>query len=61
MELMAPPIELDVEKLVQVIEQHPEGATVEYLEKALHAPRRTPQRRLAALVASGRARAVGPG
>ena len=49
------------EKIVQIVEQHPEGATIEQIEQVLDVPRRTLQRRLAELVASGRARAIGRG
>jgi DNA-binding transcriptional ArsR family regulator len=49
------------EKIVQIVEQHPEGATIEQIEQVIDVPRRTLQRRLAELVANGRARAIGRG
>jgi Fic family protein len=51
----------DVERIVGVIEQHPNGATIEQIEQVVDIPRRTLQRRLAGLVASGQVRAVGRG
>jgi Fic family protein len=45
--------------VVQAVENHPDGATIEQLESAMKVPRRTLQRRLAELVAAGRVRAIG--
>lgn len=59
---LAPPIDPStIDKLVEVIERHPDGATIEQLEQAISAPRRTLQRRLAALVAGNRLLAIGRG
>ncbi len=52
---------LETSKLIQLLEQHADGATVEHLEAMLEVSRRTLQRRLAVLVDTGRARAVGRG
>lgn len=47
------------DEVVRLIEQHPNGATIEDLETALDVPRRTLQRRLAELVEAGRLLAIG--
>jgi len=52
---------LAAEKIVRVIEQHPDGIDLEQIENVVKIPRRTLQRRLADLVASGQVRAVGRG
>lgn len=51
----------EASNLVHIIQQTPEGATLEQIANASGVPRRTLQRRLADLVASGQARAVGRG
>jgi len=50
-----------LEKIVQIIERHPDGATIEQIEKVTHVSRRTLQRRLAELMDGGQARAIGRG
>lgn len=51
-----------IERLVQTLVRHPEGASIDQIEAAIPAiPRRTLQRRVAELVRQGRARAVGHG
>lgn len=50
-----------VEEILQVIAQRPDGAAIEQIGQVVHVSRRTLQRRLADLVASGRARAIGRG
>lgn len=49
------------EQIVRTLEPHPEGATIDQIAQAISVPRRTLQRRLAALVASGTLRAVASG
>lgn len=47
------------DEVVQTVETHPDGATIDQLATVLATPRRTLQRQLAALVAAGRLRATG--
>jgi Fic family protein len=56
-----PPADKANEKIVRVVARYPDGVTIEQIEKLLDVPRRTLQRRLAELVATGRARAIGRG
>jgi Fic family protein len=49
------------EKIVEVIQQHSEGATIEQVGQVIGVSRRTLQRRLAELIANGRIRAIGRG
>lgn len=49
------------DQIVRVVEQYPEGATIDQIAQAIRVARRTLQRRLAALVASGTLRAIASG
>jgi Fic family protein len=49
------------EEILRVIGQQPDGVTIEQIGQVVDVPRRTLQRRLAELVASGQARAIGRG
>jgi hypothetical protein len=49
------------EEILRIVGQQADGVTIEQLAQLVHAPRRTLQRRLAELVSSGRARAIGRG
>jgi Fic family protein len=51
----------EFEKILEAIERHPDGATIEQIERVVSIPRRTIQRRLAGLVSRGQVRAVGRG
>ncbi|MFW6236032.1 MAG: Fic family protein [Desulfovibrionales bacterium] len=55
--------ERDLDAIVQIVEHHPSGASIEQIRKALEIglPRRTLQRRLALLVEQGRLKAMGSG
>ncbi len=49
------------EEILRIVGQEPDGITIEQIGQLVNVPRRTLQRRLAELVASGRARAIGRG
>lgn len=59
---MAPPADpAEVEELLKVIQRYPSGAAIDQLEQELRVPRRTLQRRLAALIRQGRVQSSGRG
>lgn len=49
------------EEILRIVGQQPDGVTIEQIAQLVNVPRRTLQRRLAELVTSGRARAIGRG